>query len=265
MTTIRTDTLFDNDKTINATQIIYNDNFKEFISRMKRKYEYNLQRVDNYETLLIYQDEIRNEIYNHNFDLRDGSKINGHYTYCPDRYAIFMAIISDLSQCSSFEDIIKTNRYEKEDVRLGVDDDGDVILDDSKCACNHAVTSGCFWALKNEKTEMVICLGYDCIEKDSIIEKEKLKKLKKERVRQLKEIKAKKTKKENVIQKWKNLVLKATACNKYALMRSLLMGSRDKKHTSVFYNMLKTFVDKNKDILPQTCVLPKVQGFQRLY
>jgi hypothetical protein len=165
---------------IDVTNIDFNEKMKPFIKkvqsvflhkiRLLNSYDYYIGIIDNYETLQL---EIRTYLINNQSQIDFLKKIplvEGYPKSYQDFYALFVAIISDIDLCNSFNDCYKQLDKDFMEEMATTCDLAKGYFQNSICLCSHWCTSPNLYLLKNKKTKLMCMVGCDCVQKIDIID-----------------------------------------------------------------------------------------------
>jgi hypothetical protein len=172
---------------INVTTIRFDENLKNFISRVKDSFDMSQLQSRDFKTLQLIQDLIRDRMFNHqnilNFNSPSQKLTKSHKSH-PNFFALMLSLISDLTKCETWLDVIKQNTFKNNVTLSGFEneiEDDIASLDKYKCACNHICEPCNQYLLSNQYTNLNLLIGCNCIEKNKILNIEDIKELKKRR------------------------------------------------------------------------------------
>lgn len=199
-----------NDVVISPVKIIFDSVFIEYIKGIQLLYPHYLSESNVY-YLEQEQEEIRNYILNTEQRLNftnDDFKITSKNK--PEIFIIMMSIISDISRCESFGDILKQNKQDD----IGDEEEAPERNDEvTCCACGHGVLMEHAPIINNKITNKFLLIGCDCALKEAILTKKQVSSIKKKRITRIKNIKKEIEKTIKTIQDVKNLKLKESIFN----------------------------------------------------
>ena len=172
---------------INITNIKYDENLKQFISKIHHELPRDILTNTDFHILQDEQEEIRQKMIKYqnmlifnseNIRLTESNKSH------PDFFALMISLISDLSKCTSWEQLMDQNRNNSEVslASFNANFGGEVgDLNGHKCACNHNCYPQNQYLIQNKYFSKYLLIGCDCIEKNTILNSQQLKELKEKR------------------------------------------------------------------------------------
>ncbi len=180
MTTIETK----EKQVINITNIVFDDKLKEFIMKTKERFDLSglaLMSSKTIDDVLELQEELREYFVNNQYEnmLTKNKKLRLN-TNNPDFYALFLLLISNVSDYDNWKNVmilikhqLEPTDYEKYNHATNVS---------FHCACGKLLTSGDMYKIYNIETKMMVWLGNSCFLKDKIASPQDLKKIKREKI-----------------------------------------------------------------------------------
>ena len=180
MTTIETK----EKQVINITNIVFDDKLKEFIMKTKERVDLSglaLLSSKTIDDVLELQEELREYFVKNQYEnMLNGNKKLRINTNNPDFYALFLLLISNVSDYDNWRNVmvlikhqLEPTDYEKYNHATNVS---------FHCACGKLLTSGDMYKIYNIETKMMVWLGNSCILKDKIASPQDLKKIKREKI-----------------------------------------------------------------------------------
>ena len=172
---------------INITNIKYDENLKQFISKIHHELPRDILTNTDFHNLQDEQEEIRQKMIKYqnmlifnseNIRLTESNKSH------PDFFALMISLISDLSKCTSWEQLMDQNRNNSEVILASFNANfgGEVgDLNGHRCACNHVCQPQNQYLIQNEYHKKYLLIGCDCIEKNKILNSQQIKELQERR------------------------------------------------------------------------------------
>jgi hypothetical protein len=168
------------DMLITKTNVIYNDNFKNFIKKMKRNFSEDDLKTQNLEDKMDLQDRIRKYIVKNQkeIDMKNNKKMFlGSHSSHEDFFCIFIALLIRDEKLDDFKNLNEILEYNKKHEAFGMS--GYACSDAENtgssqlrfcCACAHDCSPQNLYVINNPDTFYAIIVGSECIKKYKIIE-----------------------------------------------------------------------------------------------
>lgn len=163
---------------INVCNILFDDKFKTFITKMKDYFIDYLEESALFDIRMVRLAEIQ-EIYRRYIDsYKDELTLTNKKIRNQEYFAVLVSlIIPHIDKINKFEEVLQ--HYNRDFIVLSNATSN--CDNDTYCACCHIVTSKNTFYLKNIITNYTLLIGCDCILKYKILSREEMEALKKER------------------------------------------------------------------------------------
>jgi hypothetical protein len=176
---------------INITNIKFDEDLIKFIERVRSKINISCLESRDFTTLQDIQEDIREEMIKSQFMLNFDSEsitLTRSYKSHPDFFALMLVMISNLTKCKNWNDVIQQNiddsRHDKGITLAGFENDVEDDIGElvgHKCACNHSCKPMNQYLINNKFTNLHLLIGEDCILKNKILNADDMKNLRKKR------------------------------------------------------------------------------------
>lgn len=180
MTTIETK----QKQVINITNIVFDDKLKEFIMKTKERVDLSglaLLSSKTIDDVLELQEELREYFVKNQYEnMLNGNKKLRINTNNPDFYALFLLLISNVSDYDNWRNVMVLIKHKLEPIDYEKYNHATNVS--FHCACGKLLTSGDMYKIYNIETKMMVWLGNSCILKDKIASPQDLKKIKREKI-----------------------------------------------------------------------------------